>query len=101
MENITLIGMAASGKSTLGKLLAKELDLEFVDGDVEIEKRGRMINDILNKEGDDAFMLVEEQVLCELDGNKKLFAPGGSCILSKKAMQHLKKISKIVIFVPF
>ena len=102
MENITLIGMAASGKSTMGKLLAKELDLEFVDGDVEIEKRGRMINDILNKEGDDAFMLVEEQVLCELDGNKKLFAPGGSCILSKKAMQHLKKISKIVfVDVPF
>jgi shikimate kinase len=63
---VYLIGMPGSGKSTLGKQLALELGLPFVDLDEEIEKReGKSIPDIFREKGEDQFRQVESQLLHE------------------------------------
>jgi shikimate kinase len=77
---IYLIGMPGSGKSTLGKQAAEELDLEFVDLDFEIEQHeGISIGDIFQKKGQDHFRLIESQMLSEWAASPKSFvmATGG------------------------
>ncbi|MCK5026130.1 MAG: AAA family ATPase, partial [Nanoarchaeota archaeon] len=55
-QNITLIGMAGVGKSTIGKRLAKSQGMEFIDTDNLIEKKEmRIIPDIIEHDGEDAF----------------------------------------------
>lgn len=96
MGNITLIGMVGSGKSVLGKLLAKKLGYKFVDVDQIIESSGKKLQEIINKQGEKAFLRIEEKAILSLKGSKKIFSPGGSCIFSSKAMNHLRKISLVV-----
>lgn len=98
MGNITLIGMPGSGKSTLGRLLADKLKYHFVDGDQMIESSGRRLQEIIDEDGEEGFLRVEEAELLKLGGEGQVFAPGGSCVLSTKAMTHLRRIS-LVVFV--
>ena len=82
MENIVLIGMPGCGKSTIGKLLAQELGLSFVDTDAEIvRKAGMSIPKIFERHGEDGFRKIETQVLSEL-GQKsaQVIATGGGCV---------------------
>lgn len=96
-QNITLIGMPASGKSTIGVLLAKRLGYSFVDVDIVIqEKTGRLLKEIIAEEGMDGFLKVEDQINSELDVKRSVIAPGGSVIYGEKAMEHLKEISTVV-----
>ena len=63
LDNITLVGMPASGKSTVGVLLAKRLGYSFVDVDIVIqEKEGRLLKEIIAEEGLNGFMEVENRV---------------------------------------
>lgn len=102
MNNITLIGMAGSGKSTLGKLLAEKLGYEFIDVDEIIESSGRKLQEIIDSDREDEFLRIEEKTILSLSGNKRIFSAGGSCVLSPKAMAHLRKISLVVfVDVPF
>lgn len=95
--NITLVGMPASGKSTVGVLLAKRLGFSFVDVDIVIqEKEKRLLKEIIAQEGLDGFMAVENRVNASLDVARSVIAPGGSVIYGKEAMDHLKEISTIV-----
>ena len=78
--NITLIGMPASGKSTVGVLLAKRLGYSFVDADIVIqEKTGKLLKEIIAEQGTDGFLKVEENVNSELDVQRSVIAPGGNC----------------------
>lgn len=96
-SNITLIGMPASGKSTIGVLLAKRLGYSFVDVDILIQERtGKLLREIIAERGMDGFLQVEEQVNGELDVRHSVIAPGGSVIYGQKAMEHLKSISQVV-----
>ena len=96
-RNITLIGMPASGKSTIGVLLAKRLGYSFVDVDIVIqEKEKRLLKEIIAQEGTDGFMAVENRINAELDVDHSVIAPGGSVIYGKEAMEHLKEISTVV-----
>ena len=96
-RNITLIGMPASGKSTIGVLLAKRLGYSFVDVDIVIqEKEKRLLKEIIAQEGTEGFMAVENRINAELDVNHSVIAPGGSVIYGKEAMEHLKEVSTIV-----
>ncbi len=96
-SNITLIGMPASGKSTVGVLLAKRLGYSFVDVDIVIqEKTGKLLKEIIAEQGTDGFVRVEEQINRELDVCRSVIAPGGSVIYGESAMEHLKEISTIV-----
>jgi shikimate kinase len=96
--NITLIGMSGAGKSSIGRLLAEHLNYNFIDPDIIINKKYADLQDIINKKGEKKLLDIEENTLLDLNGKNTVFAPGGSCIYSDKAMQHLKKIS-VVIFI--
>lgn len=96
-SNITLIGMPASGKSTVGVLLAKRLGYSFVDVDLVIQKQeGRLLKEIIEQEGTEGFLKVEDRVNRELDVRRSIIAPGGSVIYGTHAMEHLKEISTVV-----
>ncbi len=96
-SNITLIGMPASGKSTVGVLLAKRLGYSFVDVDIVIqEKTGKLLKEIIAEEGLDGFLKVEDRINSELDVRRSVIAPGGSVIYGENAMRHLKEISTVV-----
>ena len=95
--NITLIGMPGSGKSTIGKRLAEETGMQFVDVDkVIIEKTGKLLSEIIAEEGNEGFRAVENRINAELEGENTIFAPGGSVIYGKDAMMHLRQISTVV-----
>jgi shikimate kinase len=96
MENITLVGMPGSGKSTLGALLAHRLGYRFVDGDAIIEASGRRLQEIIDRDGEEEFLRIEEAELLKLAGHGQVFAPGGSCVLSPAAMDHLRTHSVVV-----
>ncbi|WP_432626820.1 shikimate kinase [Brotaphodocola sp.] len=89
--------MPASGKSTVGVLLAKRLGYSFVDADIVIqEKTGKLLKEIIAEQGTDGFLKVEEEVNSELNVERSVIAPGGSVIYGPKAMEHLKEISVVV-----
>ncbi len=97
LNNITLIGMPASGKSTVGVLLAKRLGYSFVDVDIVIqEQEGRLLKEIIATEGQDGFLAVENRINAGLNVRHSVIAPGGSVIYGKEAMEHLKEISTVV-----
>ena len=79
MKNIFLVGMPSSGKSTLGKRLARELHYHFIDTDrLIIRQEGRSIADIFAKEGEPYFREVEAQVLRTIkSGSSLVVATGG------------------------
>ena len=96
-KNILMIGMPASGKSTIGVLLAKRLGYSFVDVDLVIqEKTGKLLKEIIAEEGDDGFLRVEEQATSELDVERSGMATGGSEICEATARDHNKAPSTIV-----
>lgn len=96
-SNITLIGMPASGKSTVGVLLAKRLGYSFVDVDIVIqEQEERLLKEIIEQEGTEGFLKVEERINSGLFVKRSVIAPGGSVIYGEKAMDHLKEISTVV-----
>lgn len=96
-DNIILIGMPGSGKSTAGVVLAKFLGYEFIDTDLIIqEKTGKLLHEIIAQEGSDGFKKIEEDVNTSLSCHKAVIAPGGSVIYEEKAMQHFKEIGTVV-----
>ncbi len=97
LDNITLIGMPASGKSTVGVLLAKRLGYSFVDVDIIIqEQEGRLLKEIIEEEGQEGFMEVENRINAGIDVHHSIISPGGSVIYGKEAIEHLKDISIVV-----
>ena len=90
--NIILIGMSGAGKSTLGVLLAKALGKSFIDTDILIQqKEGRLLQEIIDTDGNDAFMSIEENVVSSLSARNSVIATGGSVVYSDKAMNSLRK----------
>ena len=97
MSNIILIGMPGAGKSTLGVLLAKAMGKLFVDTDIIIQqKTKRLLQDIIDNDGTDAFLKLEEDILLTVNETNTVIATGGSAVYSEKAMEHFKKSGKIV-----
>lgn len=95
--NIILIGMPGAGKSTLGVLLAKALGMDYIDTDIAIQQtENRLLQDIIDKEGIDAFIEIEERIICGLEFKNCVVATGGSIIYSKKAMKILKKDGQVL-----
>ncbi len=96
--NITLIGMAGAGKSTIGRALAKRLDYTFIDVDYLIkENTGMSLQTLIDKQGDSALIRFEEEAILRLGQvDRCVISPGGSVVYSEKSMEHLKKISKII-----
>lgn len=97
MENIVLIGMPGAGKSTVGVVLAKILGYDFVDSDIVIQqKEGAKLSEIIEQEGIDGFIQVENRINAELQAEHSVIATGGSVVYGREAMEHLKKIGLVV-----
>ena len=90
---LILIGPMAAGKSTVGKRLARRLDLNFIDLDEEIEKAaGVSISWIFDVEGEKIFRRRESKELIKsLKSDKCVIATGGGVILTKENRNLLKK----------
>ena len=66
-RNVVLIGMPGAGKSTIGVILAKVLGKDFIDADLVIQKEeGRLLSEIIEQEGPDGFLAVEELSLIHI-----------------------------------
>lgn len=103
MENIIFIGMPAVGKSTVGVVVAKRLGYEFIDTDLLILKEEkRLLREIIEEEGLDGFLAIENRVNSHVEAEHAVIAPGGSIVYSEEAMKHLKEIGTVVYLrVPF
>ena len=102
-ENLILIGMPGSGKSTLGKRLAKALGMEFLDADAAIQKEtGEPLQSTIDRDGTEAFLRVEERVLLGLEVEGCVIATGGSAVYSDAAMNRLRSDGRAVyLAVPY
>ena len=97
-KNIVLIGMPSSGKSTIGKPLSKTLNMQFIDTDYLIfEREKRALRDIVNEDGLESFLNIQEDTILEIEAQNHVISTGGSVVYSEKAMNHLKK-DGVVIF---
>lgn len=97
VDNIILIGMPGSGKSSVGVVLAKTLGMGFVDVDLMIQAReGALLQNILNERGVEAFLDVESEVVRTVYCANSVIAPGGSCVCRADAMEHLRSLGTVV-----
>ncbi|CQR55274.1 shikimate kinase [Paenibacillus riograndensis] len=83
-KNIILVGMMATGKSTVGALLAEELGYELVDLDhVIIQQKGRSIAELFAEGGEEYFRRIESAVLKDvLEGEGRIISTGGGAVLA-------------------
>lgn len=95
--NIVLTGMPASGKSTIGKILAKKMGRELFDTDALIVKKaGMTITDIFKKYGEEHFRNLESEVIKEVSlKSGVIIATGGGAVLKKENIDALKQNGKI------
>ncbi len=96
--NIVLIGMAGSGKSSVGGDLARLLGLDFVDVDMLIEANQHTpLQDLLNDLGAQGFRKLEEKALLSMQYENHIIATGGSAIYSDAGITHLKRSAVVVL----
>ena len=97
MDNIILIGMPGSGKSSVGVVLAKALGYDFVDVDLLIQQRhGALLQQLLDRNGVDWFLDAEREEICALDCTHTVVAPGGSCISREEAISAMRALGTVV-----
>ena len=96
-DNIILIGMPGSGKSTVGVVLAKKLGYGFIDSDLVIQERcGKLLHDLIQENGIEGFWEIENRVNASLSPEKSVIATGGSAIYGREAMEHLREIGRVI-----
>ena len=101
LKKIVLIGPPGAGKSSIGKALAKELNLNFIDSDSEIEKIShKKISEIFIEDGEPAFRLLEvdvvRRVLADFDG---VISLGGGAPINKEIQEVLQDANYPVVFI--
>ncbi len=94
---ISLVGLPGSGKSTVGRQLARRLQIPFADSDHVIEQRlGCPIRTFFEREGEERFRDVEELVLDELTQQGGVLSTGGGAVLRPRNREHLRSRGKVV-----
>ena len=95
-RNIFLVGPMGAGKSTIGRQLAQQLNMEFYDSDQEIEKRtGADVGWVFDLEGEEGFRDREEKVINELTEKQGIvLATGGGSVKSRETRNRLSAPSK-------
>lgn len=96
-KNIILIGMPGVGKSSVGVVLAKILGYRFLDSDLVIqEQEGKLLYEIIEEQGLDGFIQVEDRINASINCEKSIVATGGSAVYGENAMAHFKEIGTVV-----
>ena len=96
-SNIVLVGMPTSGKSTVGVILAKLLGMDFIDSDLIIQKKtGKKLSEIIEDEGLDGFIDIENKICCGIKAENTVIATGGSVIYGEEAMKHFRESGRVV-----
>ncbi len=100
-EKVILTGYRATGKSSIGKILADLLGFGFIDTDNAIEKRqGETIAEMVSRGGWDLFRRKEEDILLELSRSKnKVIATGGGSVMHENAWAELRKNALAVLLI--
>lgn len=95
---ISLVGLPGSGKSTVGRHLAKRLHVPFLDSDHVIEQRlGCSIREYFDREGEDRFRDIEEAVIDELTAAPSgVLSTGGGAVLRPQNRRHLRDRGTVV-----
>jgi len=96
--NLVLIGYRATGKTTIARLLAQRLGWEWIDADVEIERRtGKSIARIFAEDGEPAFRDLEAEVIADLCRRERLvLAAGGGAPLRPESREAMRASGKVV-----
>ena len=92
-KNLVFLGMMGSGKTTLGKIVSKKLNKEFIDIDQAIEvQEGMIISEIFEKKGEPFFRVLEEKIsLLNLKKKNSVISLGGGAFLNKKIQKEILK----------
>lgn len=97
MKNIILIGMPGCGKSTVGVVAAKMLGYDFLDCDLVIQKKyGKKLWELIEEQGSEGFIRLEEETLLGIECEGHIIATGGSAVYGERAMEHLRSIGRVV-----
>ena len=95
--NLILIGMPASGKSTVGVILAKVIGYDFIDTDILIQRKtGKRLAQIIADDGVEGFLEIENRVNASVEADHCVIATGGSAVYGEEAMRHFKEIGHIM-----
>ena len=97
MSTIVLVGVPGAGKTTVGKLLAKNMGIDFFDSDQVIESRaGKSVSDIFTQDGEPAFRKLEHDVIVELlDSNNVVLALGGGSLGNDETRAKVKDATTV------
>jgi len=94
---LALVGLPGSGKSTVGRQLARRLQLPFADSDQVIEQRlGCPIRVFFEREGEERFRDIEAAVIDELTQQPGVLSTGGGAVLRAANREHLRSRGKVV-----
>ncbi len=97
MSNFIMIGMPGSGKSTLGKILAENIGYDFIDtDDLIMEHYNRPLKELIDELGTEGFIAAEGKILENIRTENTVIATGGSAVYSKKGMENLESLGKVV-----
>lgn len=95
--SISLIGLPGSGKSTVGRQLARRLHLTFADSDHVIEQRlGCSIREFFEREGEERFRDIEAEVIDQLTQGGGVLSTGGGAVLRQTNRERLRERGKVI-----
>ncbi|MGY5809822.1 shikimate kinase [Rhizobium sp. LEGMi198b] len=92
-RNLVLVGLMGAGKSSVGRLVAHQLGIPFVDTDIEIERVSRMtIAELFEAYGEDEFRALETRVIKRLlKGGPRVVSTGGGAFINDRTRRHVKR----------